>query len=818
MYWSWTRRPDQKSTSHVHRVFLGHEGSIFGVQISSELDLIPTQGRKRLLASCSDDRTIRVWDISDFQSSEELVAQVEDPKEKRTRHTGFSNASFDADLSSTDCLAIGWGHISRVWTIRFLDHTASSTGVCLLSSGEDATCRTWNLIPNSERGSEVVGIPPYKLLQLSAASSHNGKNMWSLAVHRDTSGLQQATTGGADSKIAAHSLNLPDALMGNGESFASQFTVQDIASSTLATTDTASPSYPTSLHKSSKKAEFFRSYTFIDDNTFLFTTNSGKVYLHSNYTSLHPYKDDATRRSIFVDQFDDLMGYSVCTGIPALGAAFIAGSRGSVYIFQRDTQSLTKIHTFNGKVGELFVVIHGSLIARKLVLLVSLVGQNVAQLLHLDLSEIATPIISTIVAIPLSEKSTGLAITSMDHITTASQDALLILGFRRGSIALYRIPSGEEGGADVIPASLTQAFEKVHEGEAVTSIVWVPTKPTSQVGNVVSTGRDGRLIIHALNLFTNTMELVHGLTLPIGPNIEGIQLTQGHLFVYGFASKRFVLYDTAAEEELMSVDTGGAHRSWTFQPSSQNNGGGTLVWTRASSMHVCLQAGPNHKVLRSGGHGREIKAVAISNSSAKNTRKRLIATGAEDTDIKIFEYTGDEISCRRTLRKHTTGIQHLLWSKDGAYLFSSGGCEEFYIWRVHVLPHELGDIGVVCESVYRPESEHSDLRIMSFDVSKRESGFVVAMVFSNSDVKVIETLDYMCRVLTTSRCIHTTPPLQTSGTRSPKACTLLPALPNASSSRPLPSSRPARMATPSFGPSRHLSRNKTRLCLLPPNL
>jgi WD40 repeat protein len=124
----------------------------------------------------------------------------------------------------------------------------------------------------------------------------------------------------------------------------------------------------------------------------------------------------------------------------------------------------------------------------------------------------------------------------------------------------------------------------------------------------------------------------------------------------------------------MGIDTGGAHRSWAFRPHSAM--GGTLVWTRASTLHVCSQKGPNHTVVHSGGHGREIKAVAVSRSSHSKAHSRMIATGAEDTDIKIFQYVDRDLVCRRTIRKHTTGIQHLQWSEKGDYLFSSGGCEE----------------------------------------------------------------------------------------------------------------------------------------------
>lgn len=60
---------------------------------------------------------------------------------------------------------------------------------------------------------------------------------------------------------------------------------------------------------------------------------------------------------------------------------------------------------------------------------------------------------------------------------------------------------------------------------------------------------------------------------------------------------------------------------------------------------------------------------------------------------------------------------------------------QVYVWRVRKLPGFL-DIGVVCEHVYAPESEHADLRLMSFDVSGHDLAYDIAMVFSDSSIKV----------------------------------------------------------------------------------
>lgn len=170
------------------------------------------------------------------------------------------------------------------------------------------------------------------------------------------------------------------------------------------------------------------------------------------------------------------------------------------------------------------------------------------------------------------------------------------------------------------------------------------------------------------------------------------------------------------------------HRNWAFEPSDD---GGRFIWTQnATLMRVKQTERPLHTI-RAGSHGREIKAVAVSAG-----HHQIIATGAEDTDIKLFTYSStDGFEFLQTLRKHNTGIQHLQWSADGRRLFSSAGSEEFYVWRVcHGVP-ALG-VGVVCESAH-PSSMMSDLRVMSFEArEKREDGFDIVLAYSNSTVKV----------------------------------------------------------------------------------
>jgi hypothetical protein len=162
-----------------------------------------------------------------------------------------------------------------------------------------------------------------------------------------------------------------------------------------------------------------------------------------------------------------------------------------------------------------------------------------------------------------------------------------------------------------------------------------------------------------------------------------------------------------------------------------------------------------------------------------------MATGAEDTTIRLVvlrdtpshpvrhdkeeeeEEKGEEtkaeerydmMTTSRTksavvvIKKHTTGIQALQWSRNGAYLFSSGGFEEFYVWRVRCIAGY--GIGVVCEAVCPAQSDVPDLRITDFDAcpitplgGSAESddnlsgaGFLFSMCYSDSSVRVSRTV------------------------------------------------------------------------------
>ncbi|KAF2500999.1 hypothetical protein BU16DRAFT_569262 [Lophium mytilinum] len=792
LVWSWSESHESSSSAQLHHVFTGHEGSVFGVQISENLVLGDATKVKRLLASCSDDRSIRIWDVSELPTINILDSPYE-------RETGFGANLPITGESDRLCLAIGWAHSSRVWTAQFLKPGSidgHNTGaVQLMSTGEDATSRTWDLVPSESFDSVAdTSTLPFFLKELRSAAFHTGKNVWSLAPEYSKENLCQIATGAADSKIVMYFPSTTKVYTSN-ESFDDTQAMEDIVGSI----------------QSSQKTDIFRSYSFIAPGLVLLTTNEGRVITrqlaHSSPVDCTSVIQDRRGRGVEANgsstvgapellvreqnttvlsshQIPALKGYSITANLSSHRISFFAGTTGDVYAIS-ESSSPYHIYSAGGKVGGLFPYnARGD--DGSLYLLVTSIGAPTANLLLLSPSKshdinaestIPGPkgkgyfsnqlpaaerssgsILSVVYRSPLSiPEHPSFVATSMTlaQAQGTGTEEYMFVGSRSGSVACYALPAGlRNTGRDVyLPAPLIDVLPNVHGKDTVTSMIWYTStnseEPTSS-GYLISVGRDGSCAAHQVDLQSAKAKLVHKAHLPFGPNIEGAYIRDKNLMVYGFRGTQFVLLDESNEEEVMTVECGGAHRNWAFDPSPSGPGG-TLVWTQAAKMRVCRRVEASHKVLRSGGHGREIKAVAVSPLVPNNDRPlQLIATGAEDTDIKIFEYTShgltstapSSLRCLRTLRKHMTGIQHLMWSEDGKYLFSSGGREEFFVWRIRMLP--IIGVGAVCEATCESESDVPDLRIMSFSVHKQSveniqkqgEQYVISMAYSDSTIRI----------------------------------------------------------------------------------
>ena len=188
----WSFQYDQSwdsTDSRPCRSFKGHLGSVFGVRLSEEVNLLNCS-TTRLLASCSDDRTIRVWDISELDTADHVEA-------------------------STRCLASTMAHASRIWSVQFLNGQTNS--LKLLSFGEDGTAQSWLLKPTleAETPEKMYVKESLELVRLAKYHYHSGKHIWAAAVLEDGDNSNLIATGGGDGRIVSYVTDLPESTAAN---------------------------------------------------------------------------------------------------------------------------------------------------------------------------------------------------------------------------------------------------------------------------------------------------------------------------------------------------------------------------------------------------------------------------------------------------------------------------------------------------------------------------------------------------------------------------------------------------------------------------
>jgi len=769
---------------NVHHVFTAHEGSIFGLDILHVASVGSSEPRL-LVASCSDDRTIRIWD-----ASHALRPMNTDSAETFPVPTGVSNEGADSVYPVPGRYAQGWAHTSRIWHVAFLpcaERTPLKDSIQLVSIGEDATYQHWRLEESVDASSTSASLK-----HVETFSNHVGKNIWSYGLFRDNDGCVQLVTGGADGTIAVSGLQRKpnDSHVGSSARYEWQFDSLGLLTSDDESSlqhpekepeksvlpklkDEEPPSSETKAEVKKKDKSFvakrpkngFKTYGFIGPQTLILSTQRGEVLLgvidgwktqEDHHT---PIDEDGAIHWRLLYRYNNLIGYSVIQCLPEFGLAFFTGTAGTIYSYNHSLSMVTNVCQVEGRVGSFFALKLVSLSEEKssqsspleILLVVTRLGQSIAHVFQWTVKEenaLAACYTKYDICIPKNFITTTACI-----VRTVNTGMVLFLGSREGEIAQFSsLESGRVAEAD-------QQWSC--HSDTITSSRWVESElHTESKGYLVTTGRDFSYAITQIDMANASREQISRLSLLFGPYVEGLDVRSfdQHIIFHGFQSRYFVVYDGTAQCELLRVDCGGAHRSWSFHLSHGPDDPivGTFVWTQASKL--CKYSALRHvqTIVKRGGHGREIKACAVSHLT--DVDLCLIATGAEDTDIRLFgyrsnpagthsslEYSG--LECLSVIRKHNTGLQGLQWSTNGRYLFSCAGCEEFYVWKVSAAP--LAKIGVVCLGAMPTDAiagQVPEQRITSFEAIEIPSStdmvvFMVSLVLSDSTLRV----RYICR-------------------------------------------------------------------------
>ena len=688
------------NSSSIHHFFTGHEGSIFGVRISP---IIPALNG-RLLASCSDDRTIRIWDITgcEHARAQDPSAYVATDGFELRSTTGFGNDDIPAAADS--CLAKEFGHVARIWDVYFAPgRSVGSAGLTLISRSEDATCLVWDLTWDPATGSS------FQLHQRASLLHHSGKHIWSLDMCSTEDDGTIVYTGGADGALKASTITL--GLLGR----------EDDLSSLIVKTH-------------GKNADgAVRAFCFVAPDCFLAVSLRGEVRLGWIRAAAGESKPVVSYETLSV--MDELCPHSIVSGLSDKGLALLCNSEGLIRVYDHASKSLSAIPIRQQQERQ-------GLRTLGLHILHSGIGADDALYFVTDY-QVADKADFFMVkgwktAVPQVDRYT-LTLPATFWVTRASLiGQYIVLGSRAGAVAVYGFPD-----ATKIPTLQPLAcYRRVHSLKGISSMSTL----SAEREYLVTSGRDGDYCLHEVKASQRQnndciLETIHRSSCSLIPDIEGVYIDKNshHLLLFGFHGRDFIVWNESTQSELAVVDCGGVHRSWAFCP---NDLGGTFLWNKFPGVRAQCIRTASHRLLRAGGHGREIKSLAVCNPTASQ-RAVLFATGAEDTRVRIFATTGSSsgtegpwgaFECMRVLNVHSTGLQQVSWSKDGRYLFTSAGHEEFFAWRIRSIPR-FGVAGVLTATAPKGDSQ-SDLRVTSFDVLDAEDGFVLCLTFSNSTIKI----------------------------------------------------------------------------------
>lgn len=745
--WKYYLDVTRPSQLEVLFVFTGHEGSIFGVSISPEIEIAPGT-RVRLLASCSDDRTVRVWDITDRSTAVVGAGGGEASQIRVTqeaRETGFgenSEARPENRNDSSKCVAVEMGHISRIWHVKFTGrtdyHSEGESPVEIYSFGEDCTRQKWELSLDLPRWREAAGFkqgggvlpwaqPVGKLRNCGAISCHGGKNIWSATVaHREESLLLMS--GGADGRIvvsrggetpiAQQPLVNGSSSMVNYGDVDTRFSFDEFLWSVQSSTekDSSSPA----ILKIAKEG-FYR-YAFLSESTLLVTAASGRLFIGTFGNSI-VWEELAVPEAARLD----IASFHMLAS-PTQGTAVLGSLSGRLYLLN-EAREIRELAQLPAKITDIICPGQSGERVRSgkpqtQILFVSVLGQDHAMMFEYENS--TGEIFGDLTEIKYDNSYQNYIPTAANY---CGND--LILGSRVGAITLY------ERTAD----SWTQIESRkdCKDKDAITTITPLPGSSTA----FLTTCRDGRYRLYTIENQDGktTMHLQHETSPPLGM-IEGAQFSKHNgaweLILHGFRGKHFVVWNETLRQELAAVECGGANRPFSYTSSSLDPGRLIFVYTKVSQMGMYAQSSPALRVLKEGTHGREIRAVAACDAG-------YVATAAEDTTIRVWHYkdsvdpTCRGFKCLAVMEKHSAGIQALQWHGDN-YLVSSAGNEELFIWHVTRVDSDYEALAVVCEAVYPDRTTDGDLRIMNLDVqswpgSNDDDEMLISLALSNSTLR-----------------------------------------------------------------------------------
>ncbi|XP_053576770.1 WD repeat-containing protein 6 [Bombina bombina] len=636
--WSVSDHTNEEGRIEPRKRISGHNGVIFSICYEKQ---------RGVLASASDDRSLRVWGVGDL-----------------------------VDLNSdAQCLLELYGHQSRVWVVKLLREK-------IISIGEDSACIVWN----------------YKGDIIHHFKGHKGRGIRAVAAHNHCA---LVATGGADTGIRIWQMeekpSANDHLATNFDSTQNKGSPKAIAmvdtDSLIVMTDAGCVfTYNLSSKEWSLvlKDGNYKSYSLlgalkytdhvlcaignITGSIKIFTLSSSRSCMDIKYydgkihslTWVSPVFQGSDSCNLFSSGPDGIMVWTEVT----------CDSEGIMSGIERGRFSLPvckhRWHTSIAFVPNQDLIVCGDRRGSLLLYPTNVTSENSSEVIKSGISV-------------LQADSTKHLTDSLNFITKEE---------------IHSPPLVHSNLNPLAPVSLLFG---IHGKLGVTSVI-------CHDGFVYSTGRDGfyrqlRVEGHQLTMLRK-QKSCKGMEW-----IEQLSFTpDGNLLVLGFHSTDFVVWSTRTNEKLHCIPCGGGHRSWSYKETPYNDTfvyikSGDIFAYQSNPMKKI------HNILKEPMHGRELTCVkhVATFKSVNYGPLQILITSSEDTTVNIlcFSEVTKQMWQLTSISDHLSTVKTLAIEGDlneecdslSFVLFTAGGRAEIECYRVWV-SQVTGVPSVSCQVVH----------------------------------------------------------------------------------------------------------------------